>query len=198
MRNPHNFLQGFAIFELNHKLKDMAKVKEIWLDIIGFDGYYQISNKGRLKSLPRWGSPKTNILETANNGKGYLITAIGYKRKLKSFVIHRLVAIYFVVNPDPINYKEINHIDGNKKNNHASNLEWSSRSKNVQHAFDTGLKFGYKGSKHPKSILNEEQVLLIRSKHVFRKYSHVTLAKEFSVSKSTIKHILARESWKHI
>lgn len=67
----------------------------------------------------------------------------------KSFLIHRLVAQAYI--PNPNNYREINHIDGNKLNNNVSNLEWCSRSHNVKHAFDTGLKRNKKGAENPLS-----------------------------------------------
>lgn len=174
----------------------MAKIKELWKDIPGYDGFYKVSNKGRIKSLPRRFSPRSLILTHAHNDTGYPIAAISYNRVMKTFTIHRLVAAAFVDNPN--GYNEVNHKDGNKKNNHSANLEWCTRSENVKHAFDTGLKFGSKGENHPKSKLTNEQVLQIRQKFRSNIYTQKMLMKEFSVSYSTIQKVLHRQRFLHI
>jgi hypothetical protein len=113
---------------------------EIWKDIKGYENRYQISNLGKIKSLKRNWQPKEITLKTNKNHLGYerisLSDCIG---KLKEHKIHRLVAIHFVNNIN--NFKEVNHIDGNKLNNHYSNLEWCTRSFNMKHAFNNKLAF---------------------------------------------------------
>ena len=83
---------------------------------------------------------------------GYLHVSLTINKQSKHFLIHRLVALMFV--PNPYFYSEINHIDGNKENNYFENLEWCTRSHNVKHAFDMGLKVNKKGSNsaHAKSF----------------------------------------------
>lgn len=81
-----------------------------------------------------------NITKGYPSGAGYLQFAFEKKKERKAFKVHKIVALIFIENPD--NYKEINHIDGNKHNNHVANLEWCSRSQNVKHAFDSGLRKG--------------------------------------------------------
>ncbi len=106
---------------------------EIWKDILGYEGHYQISNEGRVKSLVRWMCPVERIRKLYDNGRGYLVidlTALPQKRK--TYPIHRLVAIAFI--PNPSGYPQVNHKDTNKWNNNVSNLEWCTKSYNERHA----------------------------------------------------------------
>lgn len=130
---------------------------EVWKDIPGYEGLYQVSDLGRVRSLERWRyNPKCKdgkqyvpekILKAAER-TGYLVVAINKNGKRKSYSVHRLVAQAFIPNPE--NKRTVNHKDGNKKNNRVSNLEWNTDSENVNHAIITGLlKFenNRKGSK---------------------------------------------------
>ena len=118
---------------------------EIWKDIPDTDGYYQVSNLGRVKGLKR-------VIEDCNGrvsrvapeylckpqiSEGYYHVNIEYRCKRISTSIHRLVALSFLPNLD--NLPEVNHIDGNKLNNVYTNLEWCTRSENRRHAIITGL-----------------------------------------------------------
>ena len=118
---------------------------EIWKDIKDFEGIYQVSNKGRIKSLERTVTGKLNSIRTlpekfitpTDNGKGYMVVAL-YKDDKRHFKkMHRLVAEAFIPNPD--NKPEVNHIDGNKKNNTVENLEWNTTKENCEHRQKTGL-----------------------------------------------------------
>lgn len=107
-------------------------MNEIWKDIKGYEGYYQVSNLGRIKNFK-------NELHVASIDKyGYLQVVLYYKIKPKCFRVHRLVAEAFIPNPE--NKPEVNHIDGNKQNNCVSNLEWNTIQENSRHAWDTGLR----------------------------------------------------------
>ena len=101
---------------------------EIWHDIDGYEGLYQISNKGRVKSLYK-GSER--ILKPWDNGCGYLLVTLYKNGVAFSKSIHRLVAISFITNPN--NLPEINHKDENKKNNCGENLEWLTRRDNINY-----------------------------------------------------------------
>ena len=105
---------------------------EIWKDIKGYEGLYQVSNLGRVKSLKN----REKILNPFSDNN-YLNVDLFKNRKKKRYKIHRLVAITFIPNID--NKPEVNHIDGNKENNCISNLEWTTSSENMQHAFKMGL-----------------------------------------------------------
>jgi hypothetical protein len=172
---------------------------EIWKDIIGYEGIYQISNLGRVKSLSRIvnrsNSPmrtKEKIVQT-NKWKKYHEVDLYILGKRKKFYIHRLIAIYFI--PNPRNLKQINHIDGNKGNFDISNLEWSTQSENIKHAHDfIGINVP-KGEKHFSSKLTDDIVKEIRAT---KNPNQVHLGKKYGVSPSTIRYILTRKTWKHI
>lgn len=100
---------------------------EIWKDINGFCGEYQISNLGRVKSF-KSGTPK--ILKYKTNNKGYKWVALCLNGAQSNLLVHRLVAMHFLDNDK--NYKIINHIDENPANNNVSNLEWCTYSENVK------------------------------------------------------------------
>ena len=112
-------------------------MEEIWKDVVGYEGLYQVSNLGRVKSLTRKNVKQDRLLTPTNNN-GYYCVSLLKNKKRKFCLIHRLVAKTFVENPD--NKKEVNHIDGNKKNNRANNLEWCTPSENIIHAYKEKLK----------------------------------------------------------
>lgn len=136
---------------------------EIWKDVVGYEGLYQVSDKGRVKSLDRIvnrgrnGSgkflQKGRILSFDINGSGYKYVSLSKDGKQKQGKIHRLECIAFLSNPE--NKRCVNHKDGIKLNNELSNLEWSTHSENNKHAYKTGLKTGAStglfGGDHPHS-----------------------------------------------
>lgn len=95
---------------------------EIWRDIEGYEGLYQVSNLGRVKSLGNDKTKKEKILKFGKNKDGYLFVVLCKEGKRKNYTIHRLVANAFIKNPS--NLTCINHIDEDKTNNLVSNLEW--------------------------------------------------------------------------
>lgn len=94
--------------------------KEIWKDVVGYEGLYQVSNLGRVKSLFRY----KKILKQFEDNKGYLRVTLYKNNKSKSIKVHKLVAEAFI--PNPNNYDCINHKDENKTNNRVENLEFCS------------------------------------------------------------------------
>lgn len=104
---------------------------EIWKDIEGYEGLYQISNWGRVRSLKYKGGSKERILKPCISGRGYLYVSLCKNHKRKNHYIHRLVGKAFLDNPDNLN--EINHKDEDKKNNHANNIEWCDRKYNCNY-----------------------------------------------------------------
>lgn len=123
-------------------------IEEQWKDIVGYEGLYQISNFGRVKSICRLVNTKSKgketkrhiyekILKNCINGCGYEYVCLSKKGKTKKHRIHRLVGEYFI--PNPFNKPQLNHIDGNKLNNNINNLEWCNNSENMQHAVKMGL-----------------------------------------------------------
>jgi hypothetical protein len=111
---------------------------EIWIDINGYNGDYQISNHGNVKSLKR---DKPIILRPQIYGKGYFGVSLSIGTRQKQFYIHRLVAENFI--EGRADGLEVNHKDGDKSNNGAENLEWITHRKNMQHGYKNGLMNPY-------------------------------------------------------
>ena len=119
-------------------------MKEVWKPIKGYEGLYEVSNLGRVKSLPKKRINGTNfyiqkerILKPQLKTNRYLGVGLIKNKIHKNFLIHRLVAKAFIDNP--YNLPQINHIDCNKLNNNADNLEWCTQKQNLEHAFKNGL-----------------------------------------------------------
>ena len=129
---------------------------EKWKDIDGYEGHYQISNTGLIKSLERFAfngykmyKLKEKILKQNIVGSGYLTVTLSLESKVKRFYIHQLVASHFLQKKEG-SYIVVNHVDGIKTNNNLLNLEYTTQSKNISHSYNTGLRdnkseSGYKG-----------------------------------------------------
>ena len=111
---------------------------EEWRDVVGYEGLYQVSDQGRVKSLerkvPKWDGERTvkeRILKPAPTKYGYLQLNLYAGGKQKALTVHRLVCEAFHENPD--NKQEVNHINENKTDNRACNLEWCTRTENCNH-----------------------------------------------------------------
>ncbi|WP_202980718.1 HNH endonuclease [Alteromonas sp. RKMC-009] len=110
---------------------NVKQVKETGMPIPGYENLYEVSSLGRVSNYRK-------IMKTYSINSGYQAVKLSKDGKKKSFLVHRLIATAFVPNPE--NKPVVNHIDGNKLNNAASNLEWVTTAENLQHARDTGLK----------------------------------------------------------
>ena len=118
--------------------------------IAGYESIYEISDCGRVFRISAGqGCTVGKEIIAAKNSEGYMVCSLCKNGKPKSYKIHRLVALAFLDNPQ--DYTEINHIDGNKKNNNISNLEWASSSMNNAHAHRIGLNGG--SSAFPKRAI---------------------------------------------
>lgn len=122
---------------------------EVWADIIGFEGKYQIGNLGSIRTIPHsidYFHKKLGVFikrehlgglrKSFINTKGYPVVKLSKLGKMTSHAVHRLVAIHFVPNPD--NLPEVNHLDNNRANPAHWNLEWTTHSGNMKHAVKTG------------------------------------------------------------
>ena len=167
---------------------------EIWKDIIGYEGEYQISNYGRVRGLldkHRQIRKEPFIRKTRVGKEGYLYLNLFKNSKSKTFKIHRLVAIHFI--PNEFTKTDVNHIDGNKTNNKFLNLEWVSKKENYHHSVLIGLQNPV-GQDNWNSKLLEIDVYNIRKSKLSRK----ELSKFYSVSITTINNIITNKSWKHL
>lgn len=158
---------------------------EVWKDIEGYEGLYQVSTCGNVKSLPkirRNGTgtyiQKERLLKPSNTSTGYKKVELCKDGKRKGFKVHRLVAIAFIPNPD--NKPEVNHIDGNKINNNIDNLEWVTSSENSIHAYETGLNSN-------KKDLDEKEIIYM---YCELNMTMQEIAKHFNVPIKSIKRRL--------
>lgn len=129
--------------------------EEIWKDIPGYEGYYQVSNLGRVKGLPRGVSNHTGVIHLKERylkghpiTKGYIQVQLASRPKRVLKLIHVLVAQAFISNPNK--YPQVNHINGIKSDNRADNLEWCDNSMNQIHAYRYGLNWHRDNSGKPK------------------------------------------------
>jgi hypothetical protein len=126
--------------------------------------------------------------------KGYHHITLSSNGQRTTYLVHRLVAQQYISNPN--NLPQVNHIDGNKQNNHMTNLEWCTNTNNINHANNLGLSC-YKGSKNGRAKLNNDQVKeikLLLSQNIKNK----EIAEKFNVSKSVICDIKHKRKWSHI
>ena len=172
-------------------------MKEIWKSIEGMEGVYSMSSEGRIRSEERvivhsngTKQPiRERILKPQKNKYGYLSVCLYLpEKKKKTCLVHQLVCAAFH-GPKPEG-RDVNHIDGVKTNNRASNLEWVTRSENHLHAYRTGL-MDKKGEKHPGAKLTEKQTMEIFKDTRPQK----DIAKEFSVTQSTVSAIKRKKTW---
>jgi len=132
------------------KLMIIMNTEEIWLPVVGYEGYYEVSNLGNVRSLERIVTYELKTKSIVNRvvkaknysvhigSDGYYCTDLKLNKDRKTISIHRLVAKAFIPNPE--NKPTVNHKDGIKSNCTVSNLEWSTQGENNKHAFNTGLK----------------------------------------------------------
>jgi len=139
---------------------------------------------------------KPRFLKEYVSRDGYAQVYLSNDNGRRMYYVHRLVADAFLDRHEGLN--EVNHKDGNKLNNILSNLEWSSRSNNMKHAFGAGLKEAKKGESNYNHKLSDEQVRYIRNfaKRYGKKYKQ--LAEELGVAPSTVRRIAIGESWSHV
>lgn len=173
--------------------------KEIWKSIKDYESIYEVSNHGRVRSLDRMELMKNGVtrrrrgkvLSAKRNNKDYIKVDLAKSGINKTNAIHRLVAIHFIKGYDES--KQVNHIDGNKQNNHHSNLEWVTASENNKHAYKIGLKTQY-GTTNPQNKLSKEEVLAIR-KLEGSNLSQTAIGNKFGVSRGTVRDIHSRRIW---
>ena len=172
---------------------------EIWKWFKGYEGIYQGSNKGRVRSFFRG---KCRLLKPTPSHRGYLgICLYTYdektkKQRKKTFRLNRLIAETFIPNPE--NKPEVHHKDNDKTNNAADNLEWVTGEENRQHAHEDGRYL--RGEKNPCAKLTEDDVRFIRRyyKSGDPQFGNIALAERFKVSDVTITNIVTFKSWKNV
>ena len=165
--------------------------RELWHWVVGYEGLYMVSNHGNVMSVPceqKRGNHSYNKVGmkvlSHDNGRGYRVISLYRKGVQYQTTVHRLVAEAFIPNPD--NLPEVNHKDGNKANNKVENLEWVTKSENMQHASRELDALGF------NRTLTEEQVMAIRNDT--RPESEI--GDEYGLTQSTINSIRIGKTYK--
>jgi hypothetical protein len=173
-------------------------MREKWKEIPGFNAMYEVSTAGRVRSWKRPGAWDMSITPTMMKGTvercGYSRIKLRNNEIIKRFFRHRLVAEAFI--PNPKNKPEINHIDGNKLNNHVVNLEWCTCKENAIHAYETGLS--PRGSEKPNAKLTEGDVKKIKYLILNTDKMQEEIAEIFGVCQTAISRIKLGKTWKHV
>lgn len=175
-------------------------MEEIYKDVVGYEDLFSVSNFGNVYSKRTNKILKQTILKS---GYSVIATRIGGRKGINiCFRVHRLVAEAFL--PEPEEYKKVaakqtiygkvivNHIDGNKSNNHISNLEWCTSSENTKHAVALGLLCFKKSFESPSSKLTNDEVVFIRSNYIpyHKVFGSRSLGRKFGVSHSVISNVV--------
>ena len=178
---------------------------ETWIDIRGFEGQYQISSLGRVRSVERsvpnrWGPngktiPEKILVLNRAHRQGYIAVHLYTGSRCSRRYVHRLVAEHFV--PNPSARPQVNHRDGDKTNNAADNLEWVTARQNCQHAIDASLYEMARGERAGSAKLTEENVIEIR-RMVAAGATHKDAAARFGIGRKAVTKIINRQRWAHV
>jgi hypothetical protein len=155
---------------------------EIWIDVEGYEGLYQVSNKSRVRSFVK--NKEGVVLKQTKEGCGYLQIQFNKNGKMKHNKVHRMVAKAFV--PNPGNKPFVNHINGIKTDNRIENLEWVTGSENIKHAHREGLKIPTQLGKSGKLHHRSKPVISINQTAVIEHESASLCAKYLGVHSSRI------------
>ena len=167
-------------------------MNDMWKSVEGYEGLLEVSDLGRVRCLDavRGGQKRRGTIYRpfiGKNGYDYIAPKIGPTRK--KMLVHRLVAAAFV--PGWFESATVNHLDGNKRNNRAENLEWITRADNTRHQWRTGL-VDLRGEKHPSSKLSDKDLAQVRAR-ISAGDRIVEIARTFNVSTTLVYKIRSGE-----
>ncbi len=172
---------------------------EIWKQIVGYEGCYEISSLGSVKSMERVvingvrnKSIKSRILKQWATPTGYIYVTLSKNGVRKNEIVHILAATAFIDNPDK--KPQVNHIDGVKSNNRICNLEWNTAKENCDHKINV-LKKHNKGDSHPSSKLNSLEVESIRKMYTDGVRQSI-ISEKYSIAKNHVSDIVNYRKWK--
>lgn len=163
-------------------------IEEVWKDIVGYEGFYEVSDMGNVRKK------KCSTVLKLSIGTKYMLVGLYVNQRLRTPMVHRLVATAFIDNIE--NKEQVNHINGIKTDNRACNLEWVTRQENIEHAVRTGLLVDVRGEKHHNSKISEAAARDIKFNYI----KGVTELKYFAVKHNTsiqnVCFIANNKSWK--
>lgn len=180
-----------------------VSMREIWRPVRGWRGGYEVSNIGRVRSIDRMVPNRPGVM-LFRSGRIlrptrdiYLRVHLSFRGRTQKRPVHQLVCAAFCHKPSGCNV--VNHIDFNKHNNLASNLEWVTHSGNTQHSVRSGRFDNVnRGERNHFSKLTERSVRRIRRRHSIGGVSNAAIAQLYSVDTETIRLIVNRLTWRHV
>lgn len=167
---------------------------ETWVTIQEYFGNnckYQISNFGNVRSITSKG--KIRYVKAVTFGSGYLGVRLPFKNKIHSVYIHRLVALYFI--PNIFNKNQVNHIDGNRLNNHYTNIQWVTSKENINHSYYKGTS--KVGEERHNTKYTNDQVRDIRNRYDSG-MRIAEICRIFNYDKNTVYCIVKRMTYKSV
>lgn len=168
------------------------KQEELWKDIEGYEGRYQISSCGLVKSLF---FKKPRLKYIGDNGTGYKNVTLIKNRVTECVYIHRLVAFHFIENPE--NKSQVNHLNSNRNDNRSENLEWVTPIENIHHGMNYG-EINNQGSNSGMSKLSQSDVKEIREQYLISEnlqYLRTYFSKKFNVHEETIRNVYRNKKY---
>lgn len=176
----------------------MNNIQEQWKPVRGFEGYYSVSNTGRVRRewVDSYGKSGSHPIKSYITKLGYPMLHLMRDGKRTTAHVHRLMMEAFAWPPPEPNY-EVNHKDGNRANNALENLEWVSKSENHKHRFSVLGQIPTRGSRHGFATFTENQVLEIRKLYA-EGMTQAELARKFKTNPVYVHHIVHRHTWRHI
>ena len=175
------------------RAQDKAIPNERWLPVVGYEGIYDVSDRGRVRRAKSGKSTLVGrMMEGSVDTRDYIRVGLYKDSRQRTHRLHRLVAAAFI-GPCP-DGKEVNHKDGIKPNNGVSNLEYVTKSENTLHAFRNGLKVAVHGEAIGSAKLTEENIHVIW-RRLLAKESQRSIAKRLHVCRATISAIATGRTW---
>lgn len=173
--------------------------QEIWkpVPLAEFADYYSVSNHGRVRrDRYMLDGYEPHVMQLVLNHKGYLRAQIGLRRgQRRSYFVHRLVALAFI-GPEPVDH-QVNHIDGDKVNNHVANLEYVTLQENVRLRDAMGLHVPLVGTLNGNARVTESDIPTIRRRVAAGEELRV-IAIDYGITKQAVWLIKERRSWRHV